>query len=52
MSIKATNDTMGGNGPVPSLLLFCILPKFPFTSRMNERQRKLFEAPKLERTEM
>jgi transposase InsO family protein len=39
LSVKAINDTMGTNGLVPSLLVFCVVPRFPPMSIDLPKQR-------------
>lgn len=52
MSTKAIYDKMGPSGLVPSLLVFCTLPKFPCISKFSPKQAKRFEALKPVRKEM
>lgn len=52
MSIKATNDTMGPNGLVPTLLVFGVLPKCPGPNATNSCQMERFEELRLSRSEM
>lgn len=52
ISIKAIKDTMGPSGLVLSLLEYVVLATFPGLSKVNLKQKQIFEALKLARDEM
>lgn len=52
IAIKAINDPVESNGPVPSLLLFGTMKTFPTPANTNQTQAGRFRAIALERSKM
>lgn len=52
IAIKATNETMGPNGVLPSMQVFGTMLTFPTQANTNPIQAESFRAPALARSEM